>query len=379
MPDPAEVSPMTNEKKLRVLLIEDDSIDRESVHRAISSRFELIDAEDGYSGVEKARTDRPDCVLLDYRLPDIDGIQILPKFVQEGIPVVMMTGVGSESIAVDAMKHGAHDYISKDAVSSSLLGKMIDQAIKSGELQLQLAKQQEELRNFVSVASHDLRAPLRHILQSAKFAKEECEGIVSDQVRTYLTRVVDSASRMTSLLDALVEFARSGRNAVSLEPVDLNKVVEVVRTLLHENIERSNAQINIGNLPVVKGHEPSLIELIQNIIENAIKYAGDRDPIINVDSSCHGKTWTISIEDNGIGIAEKYYAKVFLPFRRLHSFNDVEGSGIGLATCKRIVEHHGGTIWIQSEVDRGTTFLFTLEEVDDSDAACSEKESLVTS
>jgi light-regulated signal transduction histidine kinase (bacteriophytochrome) len=358
--------------KPRVLLIEDDAVDRESVHRAISAQFELLDANEGYIGLEMAKTHRPDCVLLDYRLPDIDGIQLLPEIVKENIPVIMMTGVGSESIAVDAMKCGAHDYVSKDAVSSNLLGKMIIQAIQSCELKNQLAKQQEELKNFVSVASHDLRAPLRHIVQSAKLAREECQGKVSDQVDLYLDRIVDGGSRMASLLAALVEFARSGRSAAILEPVNLNEVVKQAIANVSEDVEKSHATIDSQPLPIVVGHEPSLIELMQNIIGNAIKYAGDVVPEIRIESRRDGPMWTVAVRDNGIGIAPKYFEQVFLPFHRLHSHSEISGSGIGLATCKRIVEHHGGRIWVHSELKLGTTLSFTLQAVEDAQQVQSE-------
>lgn len=352
---------MRIKNKTRVLVIEDDDVDRESIHQFVGDEFHLMYSEEGLLGLEEAKQVNPDCIVLDYRLPDIDGLALLPELLAENIPVVMLTSSGNESVAVEAMKLGAIDYIPKASLTSLRLKMAIQQAVDTIAMQRKIAEQQEDMKSFISVASHDLRAPLRHVGRFCELARRESQGVVSSEIEGYLDRAVNCCKRMQDLLDSLVTFARCGRSEIELVPVSLNQVAEQAIANLSVEIDETNAKIDTGELSSVLGHEPSLIELFQNLIGNAIKYSGDHAPAVVLRTSFSEGELTLSVRDNGIGISEEYHAQVFEPFRRLHGHAAIEGSGIGLACCKRIVDHHRGRIWVESKTGHGSTFFITLQ------------------
>ena len=168
---------------------------------------------------------------------------------------------------------------------------------------------------------------------------------------------------MTKMLDSLLEYSRAGRSAKALGPVDLKSCMTSVVENLKALTEETQAKVIVGLMPpAVSGDEDALVQLLQNLISNGIKFRHREPVVVNLTSRREGDRWRISVEDNGIGIDAQHHAAIFAPFKRLHSRQEFDGSGIGLATCRRIVDQHGGRLWVESEVGQGAAFHFTLSD-----------------
>ncbi len=224
-----------------------------------------------------------------------------------------------------------------------------------------LKQSNEELQQFAYVASHDLKTPLRAISGFAQFLKDDFEGKLDETADEYIQRIVEGVNRMQQLINDLLEFSRIDSQGRPLKPIDLGEVLDDVHDLLRADIESSGAILTSDPLPRVMADRPQLTQLLQNLIGNAVKYHGERPPLVHVTADEQAGEWTISVRDNGIGIAPKHHERIFEIFKRLHTQKDYEGTGIGLAVCRRIVQRHNGRIWLESALGEGCTFCFTLE------------------
>lgn len=237
------------------------------------------------------------------------------------------------------------------------------------EQQQQLARQAEELRisnteleQFAYVASHDLQEPLRAISGYAQLLSENYATSLDATGRNYAGRTIEGARRMQKLISDLLEYSRVSRKGKSFQPTDLEESVRDAQVLLGASIQESRAVIEVSDLPVVMGDSGQIVRLLQNLIGNALKYRGDTPPQVEITSEQTADTgwWTIRVKDNGIGIAPEHAERVFEIFQRLHARQKYQGTGIGLAVCRRIVERHGGRIHVEPNEDAGSTFVFTL-------------------
>lgn len=224
-----------------------------------------------------------------------------------------------------------------------------------------LAVSNTDLENFAYVASHDLREPLRMISSYLSLLERRLTTSLDDETRTFLGYARDGAKRMDRLILDLLDYSRLGRGDTKAEPVDLNEILAQVQADLALVVQRTGAIIQAAPLPVVAGNHSEITRLFQNLIGNAVKFAAaDRPPFIRIDAEAKGALWRITIADNGIGIPADQRERVFGIFQRLHGISQYEGTGIGLAACKRIVELHGGLIQVQSPTGEGCTISFTL-------------------
>ncbi len=225
----------------------------------------------------------------------------------------------------------------------------------------QLQKSNNELSSFAYAASHDMKEPLRMIGMYTQLVKRRLAPAATDETTEFMGFVTDGVLRMQRLLDDLLEFAKVGRGGSEGRPVDLNDVVFLVKTNLKALILDTSAEIEAAPLPTVMGRSTELVQLFQNLLANAIKFRkADVRPKIQLDWERKNGEMILSIADNGIGIAPEYQEKVFAIFARLHSREEFEGSGIGLATCRKIAESMDGRIFLTSELGRGTTFFIAL-------------------
>jgi len=221
----------------------------------------------------------------------------------------------------------------------------------------------KELEQFAYIASHDLQEPLHTINSFVQLLSQEFGSQLNEEAKKYLYFIEKASGRMSALIHDLLEYSRLGQKA------EMNKVnsAEVLQDTL-QNIEslirESGAVIEAEALPVLEANETMLLLLFQNLISNAIKFRKkDRVPRIRIRARDEGAYWKFSFEDNGIGIEKEQADKIFVIFQRLHSRSDYEGTGIGLAQCRKIVELHGGRIWVESELGRGSTFYFTIRKI----------------
>lgn len=189
---------------------------------------------------------------------------------------------------------------------------------------------------------------------------ERYRGKLDAEADKYIHYAVDGALRMQKLVQDLLTFSRAGRQGGAFESTDCNVVLQASLKNLEAAIQESHAVVRQDELPVVMGDGSQLIQVFQNLIGNAVKFRGSEAPLIRVSADAQGKEWVFSVADNGIGIAAEHKEKVFVVFRRLHTREEYAGNGIGLSICEKIIEHHGGRIWVESEPGRGSNFQFTL-------------------
>ncbi|MES3002634.1 MAG: PAS domain S-box protein [Pseudomonadota bacterium] len=231
-----------------------------------------------------------------------------------------------------------------------------------------LARSNHELERFAYVASHDLMEPLRMVGSYTQLLERRYRDRLDDDAREFIGFIVSGAQRMRSLLEDLLSYARVGRLQRKPGEVALDKVLDDALANLKVLIAEKGALIERGPLPVVHCERGELMQLLQNLVGNALKFQeAGRAPVVRVAAAPNETGWTFSVEDNGIGIAPEYFERIFVVFQRLHARESYSGTGIGLAICKKIVESHGGRIWVDSQPGAGTTFHFTLPRVPPTD------------
>jgi PAS domain S-box-containing protein len=226
-----------------------------------------------------------------------------------------------------------------------------------------LRRSNAELEQFAYVASHDLQEPLRMVASYTELLGQRYRGKLDDKADKYIFYAVDGAKRMQRLVADLLAYSRVGSQGKAMVPVDCGEVLSYVLNVLAEPIRQADAVVDVGSLPIVQGDEGQVGQLFQNLIGNALKFRGPTPPRITVEARLHRGRWLFSVTDNGIGIDMQHADRIFEMFQRLHERGKYEGSGVGLAIAKRIVERHGGRIWLESRPGEGTTFFFTMHSV----------------
>lgn len=230
---------------------------------------------------------------------------------------------------------------------------------------VELTRSNVELEQFAYVASHDLQEPLRKITSFCQALQTRYGGQLDKRADQYIDFAVDGAKRMQTLINDLLAFSRAGRSEREQELIKLDDVVADAQSALAGALQDSGGRVVVGQLPTVLGDRTQLTSLFQNLIGNAIKFRGEEPPIVHITALRHEDEWQLSCVDNGIGIEREYAERIFLIFQRLHSREVYEGTGIGLALCRKIVEYHGGHIWLDTNHTGGACLRFTLPIVKD--------------
>jgi light-regulated signal transduction histidine kinase (bacteriophytochrome) len=224
----------------------------------------------------------------------------------------------------------------------------------------ELARSNAELEQLAYIASHDLQEPLRMVASYLQLIERRYQDRLDADGHEFIGYAVNGAHRMQALIDDLLTYSRIGTRGKPMQPTDCAKVVETALQSLRIVIAETDARITCSGLPTVTGDEIQLTQLFQNLIANAIKFRRNCRPEINILAQSDEGFWRISVQDNGIGIDPAYFNRIFDMFQRLHGSSAYPGNGIGLAICRKIVERHGGRIWIESVPGTGSTFVFTL-------------------
>ena len=379
---------MTIDRLIKVLLVEDDEDDyvliRDLLSEVREQQFQLDWVATFSEAVFAIEHQHHDIYLVDYRLDEQDGLELL-KLIdqQENSPVIILSGQGDRELDIAALSSGAADYLDKTYLHSSLLEHYIrssierNQALKAlqeserqyralfeqeTQLRQELSRSNTELQEFAYIASHDLQEPLRAISGYTKLLQTEYTTQLDSTAHEYMDFVIDGTKRMRELIEDLLAYSRVGTSEPVFSQVDCNSIVREAVVNLQTSIEESQAEIIYRDLPCLMAERGQLVQLFQNILSNAVKFRRrDVSPKIAVRAKLQqDSTWLFSIEDNGIGIKPEYYDRIFKIFKRLHSQREFSGTGIGLALCRKIVERHGGKMWVESQLGNSTTFFFTI-------------------
>jgi signal transduction histidine kinase len=356
--------------KLRALLVEDEQADVELAlaelrRGGLEANGDVAQTAEEFT--ELVRKNSYDVILADYKLPNWNGLESVEVLRREGldIPVILVSGALGELTAVECIKQGAADYVLKDHLArlpESVRRAMREKKLREDHRQSQeeLARSNRDLEQFAYVASHDLQEPLRMVATYTQLLAERYQGKLDADADKYIHYAVDGALRMQKLVQDLLAFSRVGRQGQARESTDCNAVLQAALKNLEAAIQESKARVQHDQLPVVIADSSQLAQVFQNLIGNAIKFRGSEPPLIRVSAKAKVKEWVFSVADNGIGIAAEHADSVFVIFRRLHARAEYPGNGIGLSICKKIIEQHGGRIWVESEVGHGSVFQFSL-------------------
>ncbi len=376
------------EKSLRILILEDspsdaDLMELELTDASIEFSSRVVDTKKDY--LKEIEEFKPNLILSDYNLPEFDGLSALKikKEIIPDVPFIMVSGAIGEEFAVETLKNGATDYVLKDNISKLVPAvrraleeaeeyskrKKAEQKLKEYQNSLEkqvekrtaeLAKSNAELEHFAHVASHDLREPLRMITSFLQLLERRYSDKLDQDAKEFIGFAVDGAKRLDDMIIDLLEYSKVTRKEIELNNVDSENVLKETLVNLKVQIDENNAVITYDPLIIVKGDEKLLIQLFQNLIGNAIKYRSKNNPQIHISTIKEDNHYKFSIKDNGIGIDTEHLDRIFTIFQRLHTKEKYEGTGIGLAIAQKIVYQHGGQIWAESELGKGSTFYFTI-------------------
>lgn len=227
----------------------------------------------------------------------------------------------------------------------------------------ELSRSNAELEQFAYVASHDLQEPLRSVSSCMQLLEKYYIEKIDGRADEFIRHAVGACQRMRDLIDGLLMLSRVHTTTDSLAPTDTEDVLHQVCSNLEHTIRSSGARIDHGHLPVVCGHSQMLIHLFQNLVSNALKFSSGQSPVVHVSAKRNGDDWVFSVHDDGIGIDSHHFERIFQLFQRLHTREEYTGTGLGLAICQKIIDQHGGRIWVESSPGKGSTFFFTLPAV----------------
>lgn len=228
------------------------------------------------------------------------------------------------------------------------------------KMNIKLTSSNKEIEQFAYIASHDLQEPLRTISNYATLFQKKYQGKLDKDADRYLDVINKATGRMQALIRDLLDYSRIGRDKDNTD-IDCNLLLKDLLNDMAVGISENRATVNVGELPHVNGYQSGLKSLFQNLISNAIKFKkSDVNPVVTITAKAKGQVWLFAVKDNGIGIDEAYFDKLFIIFQRLHNKAEYPGTGIGLAQCNKIVALHGGKIWVESEPGKGSAFYFTI-------------------
>lgn len=366
-----------------IINVDDNEPARYAKTRVLSrAGFRVFDAATGMEALALTNSKAPDLVLLDVNLPDVNGIEVCRclKSKPDSASIIVLQ-ISAAAIAAPqataALNSGADAYLAEpvdpdvliSTVRALLRLRSVERELASTNERLKLVNQElersnQDLKQFAFAASHDLQEPLRTISSFATLLDRTAGSKLAENEKVYLKHIVDASLRMRALTDDLLSYSQVGHKSDSFHIVDLNKILASAVQNLHQSIVLSEGEITSSPLPSVIGDGAQLGQVFQNLISNGIKYAraGVR-PLVHISASRESQSWVIEVADNGIGIESQDREVIFRAFKRLHS-REIPGTGIGLALCRRVVERHGGRIWVESNANEGSRFLFTLAAID---------------
>lgn len=354
----------------KILLLDDDTVDREFIRRLLHKQekdrvieiHEAATCDEAFSLMESINFD---CFIIDYNLPAMGGIQLCRKIHKMKdmafAPIMMVTGVGDEALAVKALKQGVCNYISKKSLPEINLYQLILKSIKESDQMRRGEEKREDLELFVNTVAHDISSPLRNLL----YVIENLEHADQSKPLSHYINNIDDLKKSTLTIVKMIENLQNscvaGREAPNLW-IDVGEVIQLTLNNLSPLIAEKQAKIVLSeSFPRIFANFEPLLQLFQNLISNALKFSKpNATPIIEITGKKIKDLAHIFIKDNGIGINEEDVNSVFNTFTRGHNVEDIEGTGLGLSLCRKIVKQLNGTMSVESKLGMGTTFCVML-------------------
>ena len=351
----------------RILNVDDHDAGRYARTRFLArAGFEVEEAATGEAALVAIRERRPDLVLLDINLPDIDGFEVCRRIKNDietnRLPVIFLTASRlADHDLVAGLEHGADNYL-REPVDPSILIATVRAMLRVKEAEEALIRSNEQLRRFAFVVSHELQEPLRMVKSYTQLLAQRYKDSLGAEAGEYMQFTISGVTRMEKFIHDMLSYSQAAEAEVDLKLFPCRTAVDWALMELGPAISETGATIRIGELPVVWGDPMRLSHVFKNLIGNALKYRASHPLLVDLTATEQDNQHMICITDNGIGIDPKYFDNIFILFKRLHG-RELSGSGVGLAICKEIVEHHGGRIWVDSTPGEGSSFCFTLPKI----------------
>lgn len=330
-------------------------------------RYTTVESDSGTEALELCLIERPDCVLLDFALTDLSGLEFLTVLSREYrnafIPIVALIDLQDEGLMEAAMRLGAQDYLVKGELTQSALQLTVNRVIEKVSLRRQLAAKRLEFEQFAGTVARDLEGPLRRVVGYTQILRHEAKERLSPRGQECLELISSHARTMGALVEDLLSYATTlHTRGAPPEPVDLEAMTRHVVSCLEDQIRESGAVIEIGEMVTVTADRTSIREVLKNLITNAVMYRGVDEPRIEIQSLLDQDYMTLTVKDNGVGIDIEDQERIFLPLTRLHRRDRAPGNGLGLAKCRKIVEKYGGQIRVRSALGEGAIFTVVLPQ-----------------
>ena len=305
-----------------------------------------------------------DLLLANDRVEEINGLldRVMKPERLGQFETTMRTKTGMSipvSVRFSPIRDASGDVVGSSAVLRDVVARKHEE-ISLRRRSAELERSNAELEQFAQVIAHDLQEPLRTMKGFADLIEKDAGDALDEHTVALLDRIVQGANRMQELVADLLDYARAGTQQIPSDVVSCEEVLASALADLGAAISERDVVVSHDELPLVRGDRVTLTEVFENLIGNAMKFHGRELPVIHVGAERRGPDWCLWVRDNGIGIGSRFAERIFEPFRRLHTRDEYSGTGIGLAICRKIVERHGGRIWMESEPDKGSTFFFTL-------------------
>jgi signal transduction histidine kinase len=349
-----------------ILAVDDNSFDREIMTQTLAAAFPdaRISSVADPGEVEALCGDqRFDCVFLDQNMPQMDGLTLARRLRRSDahMPIILVTSIGDEMLAAEAMRSGVSDYLSKARLSTEAARRVVDRAIHSAAQQRLIDQQHGELETFAYALAHDFKQPIRQIMTFSQLITEELSEVKNASVVKHLGFLIHAAGRLDNLVDVMVKYTLLSQPP-ELTDVRLDTVIASIRSSLTPLLGELRGELAVRNIKtVVRGNETLMIQVLQNLIVNGLRYNRSATPRVEVVARSEGENCVIEVRDNGIGVEAEFLAEIFKPLIRLHSHKEYPGSGLGLTLARKAMMAQNGEIWCESEPDRGSVFSVRLK------------------
>ncbi|CAK0752794.1 Multi-sensor signal transduction histidine kinase [Gammaproteobacteria bacterium] len=356
----------------KILIIDDSPSEIKVLATILSPSYELLFATNGADALELLINGKPDLILLDVVMPGMDGYQVCRSLKENPrtaeIPIIFVTVRSYDADETIGLELGADDYIHKPFAPAVIRARIRNLlARRNAELALraktvQLERSNVELQDFAHIVSHDLKEPLRGIYTYVTLLAEDYSERLDSEAKNYIERTQRLVEHLSFFIDRLLDYSRLGYAELDWTTLDLNELVDEITEVVAPFFREQQAELRrVGHLPIIRGNGVRVAEIFQNLLINAAKYNDKSEKWVEVGYREDTSGPIFWVRDNGVGIAAQHHDMVFRIFKRLYEKDQYGGgAGVGLTIVKKIVERHGGRIWIESTLGEGTTFYFTL-------------------